>query len=234
MPLATGAPSPVHVWRIALDDYSALTPARLAWLDRGESARAERFYGQSHAQRWRVAHVALRDILASVTRQRPEELTFALSAHGKPSLAGEGGPSFNLSHAVDVALVAVGGTAEIGVDVEHVADAPDLAEIASTHFADEERAHIATLDESERVAAFYRCWTRKEAMVKAIGTGIGYNLQGFAVSLDNQPARLLRPPTGNATDDWTIADLGLGEEYASAVAVKQRDTEITVSEWKPQ
>lgn len=224
--------SAVQVWRIALDDYGPLTPARLAWLDAGESARAERFHGQAHAQRWRVAHVALREILAEQTNQRPEDVSFVVGAQGKPSLAGVGSLAFNLSHAADVALVAVGGSAAIGVDIEHVTDAPDLEAIAKTHFSLDEQASIAALSETERVTAFYRCWTRKESVVKALGTGIGYDLQSFSVTVDDKAALLLRaaPPMA-APEHWTLTNLEMDGRYVAALAVQQPGTSVSVADW---
>jgi 4'-phosphopantetheinyl transferase len=225
----------IQVWRIALDDEDVLTPARLAWLDRSESMRAERFYGHSFAQRWRVAHVALRELLARATERRPEEVTFVEGAHGKPSMPGSGMPSFSLSHAVDVGLVAIGGVADVGVDVEYVTDAPDLADIAESHFADDERNYIAKLDHAYRVEAFYRCWTRKEAIVKALGVGIGYDLQSFAVSLDTGPERLLRMPAElGGVDGWTIAEIDLNGPYVGALAVRQPHATFHVSDWAPR
>lgn len=232
VPLPKSRSGAVQVWRIALDDWSPLTPARLAWLDSAESARAARFHGQAHTQRWRIAHVALREILADHTNQRPEDVRFIVGSWGKPMLAGVDSLAFNLSHAADVALVAVGGTARLGVDVEYVTDAPDLDDIAATHFADEERAAIAELPDSERVHAFYRCWTRKESVVKALGAGIGYDLQSFAVSVNGHAASLLRttaPMVG--PEHWTLVNLDLGSPYVGALAVEQADTAVSVGDW---
>lgn len=232
MPLPYLRGSRVQVWRIALDDWSLLTPARLAWLNAGETARAERFHGQAHAQRWRVAHVVLREILAEHTDQRPEDVSFVVGPKGKPALPGMGSLAFNLSHAADFALIAVGGSAPLGVDIEHVTDAPDLADIALSHFALDEQASIAQLSELERVSAFYRCWTRKEAVVKALGSGIGYDLQSFSVSVNDGPAALLRAGVPMASPEhWTLADLKMEGRYVGALAVQQPGTSISVADW---
>lgn len=224
--------SVIRVWRIALDDWSALTPARLAWLDPDESARAERFYGTAHAQRWRVAHVALREILGEATNTHPRDLQFVRGPQGKPALAGVESLAFNLSHAADIAVVAVGGRVALGVDVEHVSDAPDLADLALTHFAEDERASIASLDDAERVRAFYRCWTRKEAVVKALGVGIGYDLQSFSVTVTETPAILLRgtPPLLDVAR-WTLVALDLPEPYVGALAIPQPEATVSVARW---
>ncbi len=232
MPLPQPRSSAVQVWRIALDDWSPLTPARLAWLDSAELARAERFHGQAHAQRWRIAHVALREILAAHTNQRPEDVSFVVGALGKPTLPGRDSLAFNLSHAADVALVAVGGKARLGVDVEHVTDAPDLDDIAATHFAEEERAAIRELPESDRVHAFYRCWTRKESVVKALGAGIGYDLQSFAVSLHKKSASLVSATAPMAgPEHWTLTNLEMDGPYVGALAVEHADTAVSVGDW---
>lgn len=217
---------------MALDDWSLLTPARLAWLDPAEAARAQRFHGQAHAQRYRVAHVALREILSEQLDQRPEDLHFVIGTEGKPVLPGRNSLAFNLSHAADVALVAVGGTAALGVDVEHVSDAPDLEDIAVTHFAADERASIVALPGSDRVAAFYRCWTRKEAVVKALGVGIGYDLQSFSVSVDAGSAQLLRASTPmESPERWTLAHLELGGPYVGALAIQEPGAVVSVGDW---
>jgi 4'-phosphopantetheinyl transferase len=222
----------ITVWRVPLDAARLLTPERLGWLSREETTRADRFRDARHAQRWRIAHIALREILGAEVGVAPGQLRFGAGDNGKPFLWLSGGPTFNLSHADDLALVAIGGDTPLGVDVEYARSTPDLREIAASHFSREERAVIDDLSDIELVDCFYRCWTRKEAFVKAIGTGIGHDLMSFAVSLDAATTRVLHE-RGDAARGatWTLRDLGLTFPYVGALATRAPHVDIQVLEW---
>jgi 4'-phosphopantetheinyl transferase len=220
----------ITVWRIRLDRSAALSAERLRWLSAAEQERAARFRFPRDAARWRVAHVALRDVLGRAIGCAPSAVPLEADAQGKPRIVG--GPEFNLSHSGDVALVAVGGDEPLGVDVELVRPVPELRGIAESHFASEEREALFQVDERERTEAFYRCWTRKEAFVKATGSGVGPALARFAVSIGASPVQLLRADAEPAVGQWTLLDLELSLPYIGALAVRRPAARAVLHEWE--
>lgn len=214
------------VWIVDL----AVSPDRLdlCWtvLDRSERDRADRFLRPVDRARYVASHAALRRILAEPLDCDPAEIRFAAGSGGKPELAGsaQGALDFNLSHSGERALIGLAPTAAIGVDVELIRPISDAGQIARTHFAADEASSLLALppDEIERV--FYGLWTRKEAVVKAHGTGLSLPLDRFSVTLPPSPPRLLRWPGAGG---WTLAEVKVGPGYAATVAVRSAQAEVT-------
>jgi 4'-phosphopantetheinyl transferase len=184
-------PGEVHVWQIPLDRDPA---AAQACLDASERCRAAAFKFDIDRRRFIVAHAALRQILARYAGAEPAALVFETDAHGKPRLA-HGTWQFNLSHSDDLALLAVACDQALGVDVEMQRSFKRGAEddgwdeemaLAARHFTPREAQRLRALQGAERTHAFFRCWTRKEACVKAIGTGIRTDLRDIEVGFDGE------------------------------------------------
>lgn len=175
------------VWRIALDNEHW---AEQLWsrLDEADQAQANRFRYPELRRRYVIAHGALRTILAGEGRAAAK-LRFIRNAWGKPALADQGGPVFNLSHAQEVALCAIASSGEIGVDVE--AERPEgmvsRRELAKRFFSFDEYQILKKLEGEAFVSAFFQCWTRKEAYIKAKGLGLSLPLNQFTMQVDKQP-----------------------------------------------
>lgn len=218
--------SAADVWIVDL----AVSPDQLdlCWtvLDRPERDRADRFLRPVDRARYVASHAALRRILAETLDCDPAEIRFADGADGKPELAGSarGALGFNLSHSGARALIGLAPAAAIGVDVELVRPIPDAGQIARTHFAADEVATLVALPPDAVEGAFYGLWTRKEAVVKAHGTGLSLPLDRFSVTLPPAPPRLLRWPGAGG---WTLAELDVGPDYAATVAVRSSDAKVT-------
>jgi 4'-phosphopantetheinyl transferase len=179
----------VHIWRIDLDLQAA---DRRNVLSAEEQSRANMMRHEGARATFQQARTALRLILGAYTGHEPADLRILLDARGKPGLDLSGAPFFNLSHAGALALVAVTRAAPVGVDIEFIRPAPRLDELAARFFAPGEVAALRALPESLRVDAFHACWTRKEAFVKAEGSGIANALTAFEVSLaPDEPAALV-------------------------------------------
>ncbi|MGH1574501.1 4'-phosphopantetheinyl transferase family protein [Methylobacterium sp. P31] len=214
------------VWLIDL----AVSPARLdhcaSVLDEAERDRAARFLRPADRVRYIASHAALRLILAGPLDLDPAEIRLATGAAGKPELAGSarGVLDFNLSHSGQRALVGLAQAAAIGVDIELVRPIPDAVRIARAHFAADETAILTALPSDAVVPAFFGLWTRKEAVVKALGAGLSLPLDRFSVTLPPAPPRLLRIAGGGA---WTLASVDAGPNYAGTVAVRSASATVT-------
>ena len=146
-----------------------------------EQQRANWFRFEDDGLRSRVAWGLLRMFLGRILGREPGSIEFDRSEFQKPLL--DGGPSFNLAHSGDWVLLAVATDGRLGVDVEAPRPLQGLDDLAATVFSADELLELRALPEPERLRAFYRGWTRKEAFVKAIGGGLSVPLKQFAVSL---------------------------------------------------
>jgi 4'-phosphopantetheinyl transferase len=236
----TLAADAVHVWRVDLRVAADCVRRLEATLSSAERARAARFNFPEHRERFIVAHGALRDILSRYLSARASELAFEANAHGKPALAlpEHTWLQFNLTHSADLALVAVTRDRPVGIDVEHKVPPDDPARLVAQFFSANENAAFSALPESQREAAFFAGWTRKEAYVKALGEGLSTPLDQFDVSLaPGQPARLLADrlhPDHPA--HWSLLDLdpdAIGPEYAAALAIAGPRPTLTLYPWLP-
>ncbi len=210
-------PNDVHVWRIdATHGVLDTSP-----LSEKEQERAARFKFERDRTRFIVAHVALRKILASYLLATPAGLEFEEGPHGKPHLIGYR-LFFNLSHAGDIVLVAVAGSSEVGVDVEVVSRDVEHEPLAKRFFSTSEVEAFQAIDEGQaRIDAFFKLWTRKEAIVKAIGEGLSMPLDCFDVSLDQWSAGITTSRTDLETAEWWVEGLEPASGYAGAVAFEK-------------
>ncbi len=195
-----------------------------------EQRRAARFHFERDRRRFIGSHAALREILSLYLGEPPASLEFVTRVHGKPELA-SGAPRFNLSHSGELALIGVAGNRELGVDVERVRAQVAIERIARRFFSASEAAALFAYPGSERDAAFFRCWTRKEAYVKARGGGLRIPLASFDVSLDEGRARLLRAPD---IERWTLHSLAVPPGYVAAAVVEGEPEQVGVFDWREE
>lgn len=221
----------VDFWRLPLSWPPADALRLRQTLSADESERAARFHFDRDRDRFTAARALLRAVLARYLRAEPASLRFAYGPRGKPSLAADASddiaaaPRFNLAHSHELALLAVARGREVGVDLEHVRADFATAEVAERFFSAREAAALRALPAGRpRVEAFYRCWTRKEAFIKATGEGLAFPLSAFTVSLaPEEPAALLDCDTdAQATQRWTLVNLEPGAGYLAAAAVAGR------------
>ncbi|MEO6079240.1 MAG: 4'-phosphopantetheinyl transferase superfamily protein [Steroidobacteraceae bacterium] len=190
-----------------------------------ELQRAARFLFAEHANRFVVAHARLRQQLAALLSVAPGDLSLAAGAHGKPAIAGEladAGLEFNLSHSGSLGLVGWSRGRAIGVDIEIWRPLHDEAALVRRYFSASEIAAYELLAPALRTPAFFNCWTRKEAYVKAVGRGLGLPLDSFDVSMgDCARARLLR--VSEAADDgrcWSLSAPQLDAGVSAAAVLE--------------
>jgi 4'-phosphopantetheinyl transferase len=212
----------IHVWCIPLEiEADALTGlGRLLCAD--EQARARRFRFEPDRQRYVAARAALRILLGRYVDSPPERIVFSYSTSGKPFLAPPGGgrgPYFNISHSGQIALMAFCASAQLGIDVELVREIADTENIVRGFFCREEIEHWMELPADLRKRAFYDCWTRKEAFVKASGDGLSMPLDGFQVSFGPGAVPSIRVPQYADEPRWCLFDVSPASDYSGALAI---------------
>jgi 4'-phosphopantetheinyl transferase len=226
----------VDVWLADLEPGETVVERCVSMLTADERARAGRFHFPRDAAHWIVARGTLRAILSDRLRIEPRDVRFAYGEHGKPELAAPfaaSGLRFNLSHSGALALCAIVRHRRVGVDIERLRPMPDLEAIAERTFSSRERETLRRLPPELRHEGFFNCWTRKEAYIKAIGTGLAHPLDRFSVSLaPGAPARL------EAVDDdpweveaWTLESFVPSTGYAAALVVEGRADRIVRATW---
>ena len=163
----------------------------------------------------------LRVLLAALLHVSPHEVLFAQSHHGKLLLSGntKTGIAFNVAHSGQVILVALSADADVGVDVEATRPLPDALALAERFFAPAEAATLAGLPETERPALFLRLWTRKEALLKALGTGIGEGLATCEVKCGAEAAVRTIAGEPQAASKWAMCEFEPAPLHVGCVAV---------------
>lgn len=225
----------VHAWRASLKQPPEDMRELMRALSDDEVVRAERFHFERDRRRFIVGRGVLRAILGRYLGAEPRQVRFDYADHGKPYLSGKfsGRLFFNLAHSHELALYAFTREREIGVDVERVHPLEDAEQIAARFFAKKEVAAFRNVPESQKLEAFFNCWTRKEAFIKAIGDGLTYPLDQFEVSLiPAQPARLLSVQ-GSITKatHWSLEALIPDAGYVGAIIVQGQGWQLKCWQW---
>ncbi len=222
-----------HVWRVALAGDTAQAERYWPTLSRDEQQRATQLHFVSDRQRFVIARGVLREILGRYLCLAPADIEFAYESRGKPRLPKCASLRFNLAHSHELALIVVAREREVGIDVEQICAAIEAQTLSAQFFAPTEVQALDALPVTERLPAFFRCWTRKEAYLKAIGAGLFKPLDQFAVSLaPGQAAALLEVKWSEAeTQRWSLWHLDVGPHYAAALAVEGRLARLCCWQW---
>ncbi len=210
----------VDLWLWALDVGDVERERLGAFLSDDEGARAGRFVFERDRNRFTVGRGRLREILGRELSRAPAALRFTYSENGKPALAGAGDVRFNLSHSEGVAALALARAFELGVDVEFVR--PLKEDVAERFFSRREIEQLAGLAADDQLPGFYRCWTRKEAIVKAIGEGLSRPLDSFDVSVAGDAPPVVERLDGeaDARHAWRLAHFVPAAGFIGAVACR--------------
>jgi 4'-phosphopantetheinyl transferase len=223
----------VHLWVCSLDLSPASVEEAYAVLADDEIERARRYRFTRDRRRFVAARSFLRRTLAEYRSVSPLELSFVYGAFGKPGLSPRPDGArleFNLSHSGDMAILAITRGAAVGVDVEQIVQVSDLQGMASRYFSAYENAALNEMSAETRDFAFYCCWTRKEAFLKALGHGLALPLDSFDVSLDERRPRLVAVRNhGEAPSKWKLLHLCPAPGYVAALAVKANDIRVVCS-----
>lgn len=228
-------PGQVHIWSVPLD--SDREPELRPTLSEDERERADRFRMEFLRRRFTICRGTLRAILGQCLQCEPADVTFQYGGKGKPSLGvgnGAGDPPliFNVSHSEELALIAVSLGMELGVDVELVRTRSSFIDLARRFFATPEIETIESLPQHQQLLAFFHGWTRKEAILKAVGTGLTFPLNKVLVTMaPSDPCRLIQFGEGERDDYWDLTHLQPGGGYVGALATARRPSDIALWSW---
>lgn len=219
----------VHLWRAWLDVPSHGIETMQVTISKAETERAEKFHFRGDRNRFIAAHSYLRQILARYLDMEPDEIRYTYNEHGKPELdPGFHQLRFNLSHSKSVGLIAVTMKSRIGVDVELIKDNEDITQIAQRFFSPGEIEQLLNQPDSQRDEAFFRCWTRKEAYLKALGVGMLIPLNQFEVDFVPGVPPRIKHTGGNEGEAarWSLYHIDPQEKYIGALAVEGKPADL--------
>jgi len=223
----------VDVWTVRLAASDSVVAHLEATLAPDELIRAGRFRFPHLRRSFILSQGSLRVLIAEYLGITPREVQLSYGPRGKPAYIDPAAIQFNLSHSGGLALFAFTADCELGADIEHIRPLQDLSDVASRFFCAEETAELDSLPASQREQAFFLCWTRKEAYIKAIGEGLAVPLDSFRVSVrPGEPAQMIH--LGGDVDAgraWTLHNLSPDVGYAAAIAY--RDAARPIRVWVP-
>lgn len=222
----------VHVWVVRLDDANVDLDDGRELLSPDERDRAARFHFERDRRRYLIAHIALHRILSRYLEIDPARLFFELGANGKPKMPAaltSQAIEFNLSHSHELALIAVNRVGELGVDTEYVKPDFKFQEIAERFFTAREVAAMRSLPAALQRQAFFKCWTSKEAFLKAKGIGLSGKLDEVGITLDAEDQVRIRADVPG----WSLTELDPVETYESALVVAGPPVPIRCYHWQP-
>lgn len=225
----------VHVWRAELEIPETELPDLQQLLSEDEQERAVAFYFDQHRKHYIAGRAMLRILLGNYLECAPEEIEFTYNTYGKPTLSGNHKAhalGFNVSHSYGMALFAFVLGRGLGVDIEKIRPRMLNDKIPEHFFAPEEVNALRKLPQPEQVEAFFNCWTRKEAFVKAHGKGLALPLNGFVVSCGSEPELLSTAFDPPAAEQWKLYSLAPFDGYAAALAIEGQAHDLKLWNWE--
>lgn len=212
----------IHVWQVGLERDATSVRALLETLSPDENQRANKYHFANHRDRFIVARGTLRKILAAYLDIEPTRIAFSHNKFGKPVLDLENEMiHFNVSHSEDLALVAVTRRQEVGIDVEFINDDIEIRKSAESIFSPAEVTALKALPLESQRATFFEVWTRKEALLKALGRGFSYPPRQFTVLPSAEGSNIsARTEEFHGIRGWSLVSLPSVQKYSAALAVK--------------
>ena len=217
----------VHIWRVGLQMEGSALWACWDLLSPEETRIASSYRFVKDLREFVITRAVLRQVLARYTGQSPPDLRFESNPAGKPVLPGAQTPHFSVSHCADLALIAI-ARVRIGIDVEHVRPGNFWQKVVGKCLSSRESAYLEALPAKSRTEALYRVWTRKEALLKAVGTGLLYPPHQVSVLPENK-----EPSVVNLLGrDWFVRQVGAPRRYAAAAAIEAPPFKVKWRQWR--
>jgi 4'-phosphopantetheinyl transferase len=211
----------VHLWQRPLQITGGDLEACHELLSEEERERAQRYRVERPRSDYILTRGTLRSLLSRYLQRPAQEFSFRYTEYGKPFLIDGSDLQFNVSHSEGIAVMGFVRAREIGVDVERIRKQSDVEQIAERFFSEYERRSLRKCKGDELHEAFFRCWTRKEAYIKAKGEGLSLPLHQFDVSIEPEPEQALLTTRPDATEAkrWRVINMPVRSGYAAALAI---------------
>jgi len=229
----------LHLWCARLETHGHLLRACAGWLTPEERRRAARFVREPDRDLFTLARGMARELLGRCLDVAPGAVQFECNECGKPRLAAVSDHfaiRFNIAHSHGAALCGITSGVELGVDLERIRPDFATAAIAQRFFAPAEAAILSRLPETRQTRAFFECWTRKEAYLKARGLGLSLPLASFEVAFGPgaSPAVLRATDDPGASRRWTLLPLEPWPDFVGAAVVEMTNPAVHLWEWQPR
>ncbi|MBS1551822.1 MAG: 4'-phosphopantetheinyl transferase superfamily protein [Bacteroidetes bacterium] len=217
----------IHIYRTRTDLTLNELSVYEKYLSADERIKAGRYKFDHLKNNYTACRGFLREIISGYTGMRPGEIEFSYSEFGKPFLNGSN-IRFNVSHSGKAGIIAVNSDDELGIDIELIREVPDLLTLSRRFFSKTEIAELNKSDSSKITNSFFYCWTRKEAFIKALGTGLQHPLNSFSVTTgENSEPRIIETDNDvNEAGKWKIYDLKAFRDYISSLAIRALNKNI--------
>ena len=216
----------IELWQGTVKPDGSYYEAYWNVLDEAEKIRARRYTQPTHHKEYVHIHAQVRYLLAKKLQQAPEQIIINRSPQGKPYLLEYPNIAFNLSHTLDYFLLAISENCNLGVDIEYCKYRPNMEGLVNKCFAITERDYWHTLSRQDQLSVFYQFWTRKEAFVKATGSGIVLGLEQCVVDVNNQQRFLRIPKQCGNSSDWFIHKIDVPKNYCAALVLDRPISDI--------
>lgn len=223
----------VHIWDATLEQSAEQVDALRNLLSEDERSRANAYHFARDRRRFIVARSVLRSLLGHYLNMNPHDVQFIYSEKGKPSIVGTSAIQFNVSHSYERAVYAFGNEHPLGIDLEYIREVMDMQGVAQSNFSAREKAVFNALPKFVQQQAFFNCWTRKEAFIKALGEGLSHPLDSFAVTLAPGEPACLVDVSGDPSEarQWTLREFCPQAGYVGALATRQTVEQVTFHHW---
>ena len=209
----------ISVWQVRLDLDAQEVMKCAENLSGDELLRARRYRFEADRRRFVVARGLLRRRLAVQLNESPAALAFRYARSGKPYLDTGAAPVyFNVSHSEERALIATSGNCQLGVDIEYLNRPVECEKLARRFFTENECAALMNIPPARRKQAFLSCWTRKEAVAKALGDGLSMSFRQFEIAIDPDDAPRIIAPGDDRIDHCTLYDQAIETDYVASIA----------------
>jgi 4'-phosphopantetheinyl transferase len=217
----------IHVWQIDLETQIHNSKAYWSYLSNFEKSRANKFRFEIHKNNYIIRTGILRILLSNYIMCQPNEIEFKIGEFGKPKLTNSE-LAFNLSHSKSKAIIAFAINPQLGIDIEYIDEKIEAKQIAKNYFSAEDRTQLYALSDEKLANGFFNIWTKKEAFIKAIGTGLTYPLDAFDASLDVFEKKALARLGTSFTEakKWNLFSIQTFNDFKSALAYKGKAKEV--------
>jgi len=222
-------PIPLHehvdIWKICLKASDSQLSDYWQILSTEEKDRALQFYFKKETNAFIVSRAMLKTLCANYLYLKPQEIQLSYGEFGKPYLKASN-LDFNISHSAGQALMAFTSGSEIGIDIEKLNPDIEIEKLVKRFFSINEAKTVLALERSQRVTAFFKCWTRKEAFIKAVGKGLSFPLDQFDVTIHEEVKFLSINGDENLAEEWSLVSFAPEKNFTAAFSMKNKIKEI--------